>query len=160
MNKMGKIKKILENKFIQMIFRDFTTFGGIVFFAFVIAIAFLSREYNLFFKLLFGFVFTAVITVVIRLVYFKNRPAKQEYSNIIEKIDASSFPSLHTARVVFISLTFVNVVNNKFLGAFLLLMAAIVAYSRVYLKKHDLLDLAGGLILGVITYWLALMIVF
>ncbi len=98
--------------------------------------------------------FTLGVTVGIRLLYFKNRPAVQEYHNWIEKLDASSFPSLHTARIIFLAMTLSFFFEQEVVSIFLILLALSVAYSRVYLQKHDWMDLLGGLFLGIITYGL------
>ena len=44
---------------------------------------------SLFFSYLFG--------SFIKLIYFKERPNEQKYNNAFQKIDASSFPSIHTS---------------------------------------------------------------
>ena len=137
--------------------RDITTFGGIVFFGFVILLAIGFGEMRLLLSLFFGLIFSLAITVVIRLFYFKNRPSKQTYHNLIEKIDASSFPSWHSARAVFLCLLFVNYFNNDLLSVILVLFSAAVLYSRIYLRKHDWIDVMGGIVLGVGTYLIILL---
>jgi len=140
------------NKVLGMIFKDLTQFGSLIFFGTVVILTFLLGEISLAIKLLFGVIFTALITILIRLFYFKDRPKKQKYGNLLEKLDASSFPSLHTARIAFLGLTLILFFRNDLITAFLVIMTLAVAYSRIYLKKHDYYDLLGGFILGVITY--------
>jgi len=142
----------MKTNYLNTIMRDITTFGGIVFFGFVMLLAVGFGEKRLLLSLFFGLIFSLAITVVIRLFYFKNRPSKQTYRNLIEKIDASSFPSWHSARAVFLCLLFVSYFNNNLLSVFLVVFAALVLYSRVYLRKHDWIDVIGGIVLGVVTY--------
>ena len=93
------------------------------------------------------------VTVIIRLVYFKNRPDKFAYNNIIEKIDAASFPSLHAARTGFLTVFFVYYFNNMIISVILAVLALGVLYSRVYLRKHDIRDVLAGAVLGVFVHF-------
>lgn len=127
-------------------FRDVTSWGG---FAVYLLVTLLYIKSPLFINLLFGFFFTAVIVIAIRLFYFKNRPKQEEHANFIEKIAASAFPSLHTARTVFLALLLSRYYNQIYLTAAFALVAALVAYSRIYLQKHDWSDVAGGIVIAV-----------
>jgi undecaprenyl-diphosphatase len=147
--------KKTTNRLLNICFRDLTSFGGFVFFALLLILVLALKEFALFTKLLFGFIFTLAIVVLIRTFYFKNRPKKQNHHNFIERIDASSFPSLHAARMVFICITFIYIFQSTLVTAFLILFALVVSYSRMYLKKHDWKDIVVGILLGVLTYWLS-----
>ena len=148
-------KTMEYKKHLDRIFRDLTTFGGIVFFALILAITLLVKNYQLFNKLIFGLILTFLVTILIRSFYHKNRPKKQTYTNFIEKMDAFSFPSWHTARIVFLALIFIYFFNNNTLTTFFIITAFLVAYSRIYLKKHDYWDVLGGIVLGIIAFWLS-----
>jgi undecaprenyl-diphosphatase len=145
-------------KFSKLIFRDLTTFGSLVFFVFVIVITSLFGKEALFIDLLIGLVLMSLLIVVIRTIYFKERPHKQEFNNFIEKIDASSFPSLHTSRVVFLMLILQEYSSNNLVTGLLVIFTSLIAYSRVFLKKHDWKDLLGGAIIGGISYFIILQI--
>jgi len=70
----------------------------------------------------------------------------------VSKIDASSFPSVHAGRVVSIGAMF-NGIFPELLGL-IILTGGFVLYSRIYLKKHDWVDIFGGVVLGLICFWL------
>lgn len=146
-----------KNKYLETFFRDITTFGGFAFYCLIMLLTLIFQEFTLLFKLLFGIIFTTLVIVLIRTFYFKNRPNQQEYDNFIDKIDASSFPSWHTAKIVFLVLVFSNFFQNNYpyFTLFLFLAALLVAYSRIYLKKHDWKDVLGGIILGMLTFLLS-----
>ncbi len=131
-------------------FRDITSFGGgyveIVF----MILFLLLNQIRVFKILLSGFILSYLISVIIRLIYYKDRPNKENHSNILERIDASSFPSVHSMRSVFIAITLSNLFNNYYVSVFLMLVALIVCYSRIYIKKHYWTDVIVGLILGII----------
>lgn len=145
-------------KHLDSLFRDFTTFGGAPFFGLVLLFALLFWQLELFWKLLFGFVFTVLITIIIRKFYFKERPHHEEHHNTLEKLDASSFPSLHTARVVFMALVFGFMFPELLMGLVLAVLVVFTAFSRVYLKRHDWWDLLGGAVLGVVAYGITLLL--
>ena len=141
-------------KYITIFFRDVTALGGAFFYWLISLLALAVGETELSIKLIIGFVLCVVITFSIRIFYFKNRPAKQDYHNFLERIDASSFPSLHTARIVFMCITLAYFFQNNYTAIFFTFVAVIVAYSRIYLQKHDWWDLLGGVVLGGIVFWI------
>ncbi len=134
------------------IFRDITSLGSAVFYGAVCLVVLAYGSVTLFWNLLAGFFFTGVVITVVRLVYFKPRPHKQVYKNWIEKINASSFPSWHSARVFYIVFVFIGV--SRVFDIVLLSLAGLVAYSRIYLKKHDWCDVIFGIGLGYLSYLL------
>ncbi len=142
------------DKFLPILFRDLTTFGGAIFYGLIVFLAFAFNQTTFAIDLIFGFVISLAIVVPIRLLYFKNRPQKQAYSNFLERIDAASFPSWHTARAVFMALTGIFYFNNLFLTVISSILALLVCYSRIYLQKHDWMDVLGGVTLAGVTYWI------
>lgn len=105
-------------------------------------------SYTSFFMLLVGLILLEITGNIIKLVFFKSRPLKHEYKNIFEKALASSFPSLHVARFTFFATFFLTTIDASFVSA--LILISFLAYSRLYLKKHDLIDVIGGLFLGLL----------
>jgi membrane-associated phospholipid phosphatase len=144
--------------FVVDFWRDMTTLGGAGFYFFVMLIVLVLGQQVLFWRLLFGFVFTGAVVVLIRKIYFKNRPEKQEYHNQIEKIDASSFPSWHAARVTFLALIFTLLFANMMLSVVFIFATLVTLYSRIYLRKHDWMDIAGGFALGLIAFGISMYI--
>lgn len=138
-------------KHLDEFFRDVTAIGGLAA-SLLLILLFISSP--LLMPLIAGSVLTAAIIIIIRIFYFKNRPKKEAYHHLLERIDASSFPSLHTARIVFLALLFSSYFANQYLTILCSITAALVSYSRIYLKKHDWVDLAGGVVVGVLTYFI------
>ena len=138
-------------KQIGIFFRDTTAMGGLAA-SILLILLFISSP--LLIPLIAGSILTAGIIVVIRIFYFKNRPKKETYSNFIERIDASSFPSLHSARIIFLAILFSVHFANQYLTILCTIVAALVSYSRIYLQKHDWIDVAGGIVVGVVTYFI------
>ena len=145
------------NKLVHMLFRDITTFGGEIFYMLILICTIALSEYSLFWILLWGNVISIIVVILTRTLYFKPRPNKQTYSNWLEKMDASSFPSLHTARIWFLSLMFVQFFEYAIsITTVLILLATTTSYSRIYLKKHDLFDVLAGLILAIVLFYAAI----
>ncbi len=132
-------------------FEEITFFGGIAFYFFVIILLLVFKVYISALKLFLGLMIIYLVSFLIRLFYFKERPKKVEHNNFLEKIDASSFPSIHAARItclffffLFSSFFFLPLTVKILMGIVLL----ITIYSRVYLSKHDFIDILAGIILG------------
>ena len=66
-----------------------------------------------------------------------------------------SFPSGHTATAFAILFALALMSRRPVVQALLLLLALGVAFSRVYLSQHFLVDVAGGSVLGMAGGWLA-----
>jgi len=145
------MNKTLQKQ-IDIIFRDITSLGGLSFFVILSFLVLTLQKFELLTKLLFGFVITFAVVVLIRTFYFKDRPKKKEHSTYFERIEAASFPSLHSARVVFTVAVLVKYLNQMYAAVFMTLIAALVCYSRIYLKKHDWIDITFGALLGYLTF--------
>lgn len=86
---------------------------------------------------------------LIRHYHFKERPTPQPYKNWWQRLDASSFPSAHAARVSLLAVFFTVLFPQWILGWALLVCA--ISYSRVYLMKHDWYDIGAGILLGLVV---------
>jgi len=132
-------------------FEEITFFGGIAFYLFVIILLLIFQKYIFALRLFLGLMIIYFITFIIRLSYFKDRPEKITHTNFLERIDASSFPSIHAARITCLflfflfSLFFFLPIAVKILMGVVLLLTI---YSRLYLSKHDFIDVLAGIILG------------
>ncbi len=144
------MKQTLQ-KHIHEFFRDITAMGGL---AASILLILLFAFSPLLVPLIVGSIITASAVILIRIFYFKNRPKKETYANFWQRIDASSFPSLHTARIVFLAMIFSVHFANQYLTILCTIVAALVSYSRIYLNKHDWVDVLGGVVLGMLTYFI------
>ena len=140
-------------EFSKYIFGNF--FSSVTLFgtpAFYIAVVLLLIKINLSFaaKLIIALVAAEAVCGIIKFAYPKQRPIPRPNKGFFERYDASSFPSIHTARI-----TTLAVMANSFYNDALLLFAGtalviFVGYSRIYLKHHYLRDVAGGFIIGAI----------
>lgn len=71
-------------------------------------------------------------------------------------LDTDSFPSGHSVSAFTAAVVFTYVSKNKSWGYLWLLLAVLIAYSRLYLSEHFLQDVTAGSALGVFitVFWL------
>ena len=88
--------------------------------------------------------FIYLITAIIRYFYYKPRPdnlSKKNYT-LLQSLSESSFPSAHIQRVMLISYTLILLnIWFIFIG---LVISLLVAYSRIFNKRHYWIDVFGG----------------
>jgi membrane-associated phospholipid phosphatase len=133
---------------------DVSAFGGLPLYAIVALIFLFVGEVNVFLFLVLGLVLIYAVASTIRLVKFKVRPDKQKYKNWLQKIDASSFPSLHSARAAFLTLVVFWYYKNLALLLILIAVMLGVGYARVWLDRHYIKDVIAGYVLGIAVFFL------
>ncbi len=144
---------------IDKIWKETTHFGSLWFYSFLVALMFILGEKILSFQLLVGFVLSYLIIVCIRVVYYKERPNKQTYKRFIEKIYASSFPSLHSIRGAMLFIFFSLYYNTLLVSLLFLILSLTIFASRYFLKKHYVSDIVAGAIIGfLLSYGIILII--
>ncbi len=99
-------------------------------------------------QLLIGLILAYAVTSLIRIIHFRRRPDNETYGNFIEKVDASSFPSLHAMRAGVLA-TILSFWFSQ-LAIIFALCAIAVAASRVVTRRHYVSDVVVGLILGAV----------
>ena len=130
------------------ILNEITHFGGFSF-SILIFFIFLFTKSALFLPYVYGQIIFYLVTPLLRLTFFRERPNKVEYKTIIQKIFAGSFPSLHTARIFFVTILLFTI-SIEF-GLLSLIIAFSVGCSRVYLRRHHTIDVIVGALFGIIV---------
>jgi len=128
--------------------RDYTSFGNPSI-LFIIALFLIGFNRTLL-LIVFGWITVEIIGSAIKFFDFRNRPKKERYANVLEKIDAGSFPSLHVARVSFVFISLIFLISDPITRWVLALLIPVVAFTRIKLKKHYITDTIAGFVLGVI----------
>ena len=126
---------------------DLSALGGLPVFL-VVMIAVPNQALSMFVAL----ALSMAIVIPVRLVWRRARPDKRKAKNLLEQIDASSFPSIHTARAAILGLA---IVSAPWMYAITALIVLGVASARVRLKAHDLLDVSIGALLGIASWFVA-----
>jgi membrane-associated phospholipid phosphatase len=92
-----------------------------------------------------------VFSDIARPVKFFGDGAHIHFVQGVEQWCCNSFPSGHSATAFGFYLCFAIVSKHNWLKAAMLVLACLVAYSRVYLSQHFLIDIAAGSLIGVIV---------
>lgn len=138
------------SKIFRQFIGDVSAFGALPFFLFFSFFILVLGDLQLFLELMLGLVSSYLIIIFIRIIYYKDRPEKREYKNILERIDSSSFPSLHSWRIIMLSILTGFYYKEIYLTILLSILSFLVLFSRYYLKKHYLADIIFGGIFGLI----------
>lgn len=91
----------------------------------------------------------AVLVLAIKFAVRRQRPAG-EWGEIYRKTDPHSFPSGHAARAVLLAVLALGL-GPTWLGWLLALWAPLVAFARVAMGVHYLLDVLAGALLGLLA---------
>ena len=141
------VEKTLKEVY-SVTLKDLSAYGGFPFYGLIILVFLLIGDANFALTLFVSTIVVTAIVSAIRLVYFKPRPGmpRKKYTAIYERIDNSSFPSIHAARSVMISFALISKMPIFTPIAALLIVA--VCLSRLHFRRHDAKDLAVGLLIG------------
>jgi membrane-associated phospholipid phosphatase len=160
---------ILSNEanspFFDIFFKYATNLGDGAVIA-VLFVILLFVRYRYAFAFLTGSLATALIVNLFKKVVFHNmyRPSKyfemfETYKlHLVEGVkmhSLQSFPSGHTATAFNLFIMMAFMVKNNTLKFLFFVMAVLVAYSRVYISQHFLMDITAGSVIGVIIMTLA-----
>lgn len=148
------IMRLTPEKLFCRLIEEATFFGGSFFFAFLAAFLFFTGKDLLSLRLIALYVLSLGLAVLIRLFYFRERPDKEKYTNLFEKLDSSSFPSLHSMRVAGLFVLFNSFYGSFFISVIFLGVALLVFASRYFLKKHYVSDILAGAVLGMVLAYL------
>jgi len=135
---------------IETFWRDLTSICSWPVCVFIVCLLWIFGNSKLSLILLACVVISHLLASAIRVFYFKERPKKQKYKNLVEKIDASSFPSVHSMRAAILLVLFVDAYRNIFVIAVFGALALLIPISRYILKKHYVSDIFWGFLFGII----------
>lgn len=123
---------------------EFVTSTVLLFLLLFFATSFLWQKKKMLLKLWISVLASGVVTVVLKFLVQRPRPLVPEY--FFGSIPDYSFPSLHTA-LAFATIPFFwkNCPKQRYL---FVLLACIVAISRVYFQQHYMSDVVVGAFVG------------
>lgn len=149
-------------------FAVWTNLGdGLMWLAIAAILVFVLRRKDLLPLMIAGFAISTIVTQAFKYLIWPDelRPYKAiadkaliHTVSFVEPFTTSSFPSGHTGTAFCIYLLFCLVIVRNWWVVIGLLFAMLVGYSRVYLAQHFPLDVAGGIIVGIITMLLSVQI--
>ncbi len=148
-------------------FTAYTDVGdGLFAIALALMLYFVFKKYKLGVTIVVAFLFTGLVAQIIKPFVHSPRPAlyfaPRHLSFFIDSIIHSgntSFPSGHTITIFAVTTILALYTSNKWYQLLLLIVAAAVGFSRVYLSQHFLLDVIAGSVIGfagaiLCVYWM------
>lgn len=138
-------------------FRDASALGSFLFLC-VLAVFFLFIDYKISLIILIGLAIIEFVGALVKIFFYKARPNNQKFSNILEKIDSGSFPSIHSARVLLVALTLYPFFSSPIALLLMTLSVILVGISRIVLNKHYILDVLAGYVFGFLVWYLVRML--
>jgi membrane-associated phospholipid phosphatase len=147
-----------HSQFTDIFFKYFTNLGDGLF-AYIIAIVFLFFSFRNALLIGLSTAFSGLIAQFIKRVIFHDveRPLKllaKTPIHIVEGVKMYtnfSFPSGHSTTIFTLCMCLAALSSSMFTKIVLLCTAILVAFSRVYLSQHFLVDIYAGSIIGTLT---------
>jgi membrane-associated phospholipid phosphatase len=136
--------------------RDFTSLANPIILVVISFIFLFEKNEKGFYILLIALAINEIFGSLIKIIFPKTRPNGQKYNNLLEKIDAGSFPSLHSSRITIVYLTLFTFANLFLFKGIFISIVPIVMLSRINLKKHFITDIIGGFVIGLIIWWISI----
>lgn len=135
----------------------------------LIILIFLFSRLQHFFILLASYAFSGLFAQLLKRIFFEGMPRPVKYFSLNEigydlylvpGVDVHSwhsFPSGHTATAFGVFLGISLILKSEWLKTVCFFIAAGVAWSRIYLSEHFLMDVTAGAILGMgsafLSFW-------
>jgi len=144
---------------LDLVFSALTVLGNPVFWVFVAALVFWKGEEKESFFLMNMVVFATALVGVLKSFFAVPRPSPENFRVVENLVTVSyggnnypdfAFPSGHTTTVT-AAAVYLQKFEKKWLKEIFLAIVVAVAFSRMYLGQHFPLDVAGGLVLGVLV---------
>ena len=143
-----------ENKAISNLLNHISALGSKEITLLIPIFFFLIDEKILAYKIFLGLIIIYSIGIIIRLTYNKERPKHKPRNNILQKIDANSFPSMHSSRSTFLLIILIQYFEYQIkIIAFFYIIYITILYARIHKKRHDFIDLVGGIFLGILPFF-------
>jgi membrane-associated phospholipid phosphatase len=147
-----------HSRFLDLFFMIYTNLGDGVFSMALFLLLLLLRKPLPGWEIVFAFLLAGLMVQVLKNIFPMPRPKTllqhAGYPYFIDgftHVGNASFPSGHTA-TAFATAALLSIFTSNKKWSFLFLFAALlVAYSRIYLGQHFLMDVVGGALIGVLV---------
>lgn len=154
MKREYKIDTKREMLFFYKTLMQYITFFGSYLFGLLAVIALYLMQQKLFaVKLLFGGILLVIIEYAIKLFYKEKRPDfyKDHEKALFERFqERSSFPSGHSGLIALFTTLLFRMYGNLSLTLMFAVIAVLVGLSRMYLKRHYVIDVIAGYAIGIV----------
>jgi membrane-associated phospholipid phosphatase len=155
-----------HNKALDYIFQYVTVLGdGLIYVPIVLYCLLFNRQFLV--PVVAAIIICTILTHFLKRIVFPDelRPISLEARGIvIRRIEGvvnhrrNSFPSGHTSTAFTMALLLASVMKRKIWAFVLPIIAFFVGYSRMYLAQHFAADVIAGMLIGIISAYLSLLI--
>lgn len=148
--KINSYFESLNNLWLKMTFGFLTHLGsGAVWITIYAFFLFFFKDYfsRMIFSLILAEITGLVIIIILRYITKRERPLPHPNPHFLSPWNKYSFPSHHSMRSFMIA-SIVGL-SYQFWLPFLLFIAVIISFSRIYLLRHYLSDVLTGALLGI-----------
>lgn len=148
----------LHSPFLDWFMPVVTNLGdGLIFIPIIIALLFIRFQYCIMALIIMAS--SGILSSIFKRILFPGaeRPRKfldNSLLHFVPGVDvhgSNSFPSGHTVTAFCAALFITLLVENRIIGMLCLIAAMFVAFSRIYLLQHFLIDVAAGAVIGCFT---------
>jgi len=148
---MSENNQFLRSK-VQHWARDITALANpiVIIFTSLITLGLNSTFYQLLLLLAINEIFCSLI----KLAFHRPRPDGQTFQGSMVKVDAGSFPSIHSSRIMLTYITIFFQSGSPLIQGVIIFMILAVGTSRVMLKRHYWSDVIAGFIIGLAIYFI------
>lgn len=141
----------MSNRYFDFLFFHITNLGGVLSLLSIVTLLLVfknSRRLGI--EVALSLLLTTIIVQILKRIFSRNRPYWILENLNTYGIDLSdySFPSGHSAASFSIAL--IVALNYRYLAFIVILLAFIIALSRIYLAVHYPTDVLAGVIIGII----------
>jgi membrane-associated phospholipid phosphatase len=147
------------SNFADVVFKYLTFLGDGIIIPFIL-IVFVFIKFRPAFFILVTYAVSGLFTQLLKGTFFSHveRPTRyfEDIAQLhlvqgVDQLSIKSFPSGHSTTAFAVMICFVLLTKNNFLKLALFIAAALIAYSRVYLSQHFLVDILAGSFIGTFT---------
>lgn len=165
---LARIQQRCRSPFLDIYFVLTANFGAHTFYVIMLPLSFWYGRSHLGRSLIFCLGFGVYLTNAVKDLFCLPRPLSPPLHRLTMSGSAAleyGFPSTHTANAISVSLvaaewiynskdSFESVNNYYWLHAFNVIYFLSVVVGRVYCGMHGFLDVIGGLIIGIVLWWI------
>lgn len=147
----------VSNPFLDGFFQSVTMIGEDMFFIIMVALVYWCINKDFGYKMGFAYLTSGVVNTVVKEILRVPRPiGHPEIRSLrVETAGGYSFPSGHTQQTTVFWFSCMLKLRKRWLSIIGSILIVLVALSRIYLGVHTLLDVVGGIIIGIAWVYLS-----
>ncbi len=142
----------IESKALRSFLHVFTEMGSTIGAVIIITTLTFISGFEILYVLVPIYLFQLVMVELIKFVFKKPRPESHKHKNLFGiRVTSGSFPSGHTSNIFCLAFLITNFYQLNILWTLLVfVIAGSIAYSRIVLGRHYVIDVVAGAVCGLV----------